>query len=175
MQNIFVNLPYPKFKLAIVFLLLVNFLVYAIADTWIKGLDALVWLALLILYELEANKVAESLEPGLGRLRTILVILVPLVFLGYMKNKEWLDVVNSLFWFALIALLESEIRWPETVFEYRNIYWLATIIVLGGLAVMVLVWLWRSAWLDAYDAALWLVAFSTIEVDIFKIFQRKSA
>lgn len=170
-----VNLPYPKFKLAIVFLLLVNFLIYAIFDTWIKALDSLVWLALLIVYELETNKIGAELEPGLSRLRTLLIILVPLVFLGYLKDKEWLDVVNSLLWFALIALLESEIRWPETVYQYRNLYWVASLAVLSGLALMVLAWIWKSAWLDAYDAALWLVAFATIEVDIFKIFQRKNA
>ncbi len=31
------------------------------------------------------------------------------------------------------------------------------------------------AWLDVYDAALWIVAFASIEVDIFQLFQRKQA
>jgi hypothetical protein len=36
------------------------------------------------------------------------------------------------------------------------------------------IWLWRQAWLDAYDAALWITAFGLIEVDLFHFLQRKN-
>ncbi len=173
MLNKLSNLAYPKFKLTIVFLLAMNFFIYALTDTWIKAVDALVWLVLLILYELETNKIATDSEVLLNRLRNILIILIPLIFLGYLQSKEWLEVVNFILWIALIALLEAEIRWPEIIFQNRDAYLAATALVFAGLFAMVIVWLWRSAWLDAYDAALWLVAFATIEVDILQIFQRK--
>ncbi len=175
MLNKLSNLAYPKFKLAIVFLLTLNFFIYALTDTWIKAVDALVWLALLILYELEANKIAIEAEPALNRLRTALIVIIPLIFIGYLQSKEWLEVVNFILWIILIALLEAEIRWPDFILQYRNAYLSATALVFAGLFVMVIVWLSRSAWLDAYDAALWLVAFATIEVDILQIFQRKQA
>jgi hypothetical protein len=34
---------------------------------------------------------------------------------------------------------------------------------------MVLAWLWRGAWLDAYDALLWLIAFMVIEINILRL------
>ena len=45
--------------------------------------------------------------------------------------------------------------------------------VFAGLIAMVIAWAWQSAWLDVYDAALWIVAFGSIEVDIFQVLQRK--
>ena len=166
---------YPAFKLAILVLLTLNFIIYAVFDTWVKAVDALVWLGLLILYEMEANGIALERQALLHRIRTGLIMIVPLIFLAYLDGKEWLDVVNSLFWFALIALLESEVRWPEKVIEHSHAYWLATVIVFTGLLALVFAWLWKKAWLDAYDAGLWLAAFATIEVDIFDLFKKKSA
>ena len=175
MFNSLKNLRYPVFKTAILFLLTLNFIIYALFDTWIKAVDALVWLGLLILYEMEANGIGQNQHALLNRFRTLLIIIVPLIFFAYLNGKEWLDVVNSLFWFALIALLESEVRWPEKVTEYSRAYWLATVTVFTGLLALVFAWLWKKAWLDAYDAALWLAAFATIEVDIFQLFEKKNA
>ena len=36
----------------------------------------------------------------------------------------------------------------------------------SGLGALVLVWAWRGAWFDAYDAVLWLAAFATIEMNV---------
>jgi hypothetical protein len=167
--------PYPGFKIAIVALLALNFAVYALFDTWIKAVDALVWLALLILYEMEAHHLGNRHRRLLTNIRTVLVILVPLIFLGYLNGKEWLDVINSLLWFILIALLEWEMRKSDRVLQYAQAYWLATIAVFCGLSAMVLAWLWKKSWLDAYDAALWLVAFGTIETDILALLKKKTA
>jgi hypothetical protein len=41
-----------------------------------------------------------------------------------------------------------------------------------GLGVPVLVWAGRGEWFDAYDALLWLVAFATIEIDLFRFARR---
>ena len=167
--------PYPGFKIAIVALLALNFAVYALFDTWIKAVDALVWLGLLILYEMEANHLASNHHKWLTNIRTVLVILVPLIFLGYLNGKEWLDVANSILWFALIALLEWEVRWPDRVVLHAQVYWFATIAVFSGLSTMIFAWLWQKAWLDAYDAALWLLAFGTIEADILALIKKKTA
>ena len=175
MFNYFSSIPYPKFKLAIVVLLTVNVVIYAVADTLTSAVDALAWLALLVLYELEANGAIPMAENTLHGIRGILIAVIALVFVSYVHDSEWLDVVNSVLWFLLIALLELEVRWPDKVYQYRQSYWLATVTVFAGLFAMVIAWFFQSAWLDVYDAILWIVAFGSIEVDIFQILQRKHA
>jgi hypothetical protein len=175
MFNYLLSLPYPKFKLAIVVLITLNAVIYAIVDTLTSAVDALAWLVLLVLYELEANVAAPMAENTLHGIRYVLIAVIGLSFVSYFHDSEWLDVVNSALWFALIALLELEVRWPDKVFKYRQSYWLATVTVFSGLLAMVIAWVWQSAWLDVYDATLWIVAFASIEVDIFQLFQRKRA
>lgn len=166
---------YPKIKLLLLALLTINAVVYAIVDTWTSAIDATAWLILLIMYELEAlNGRGPFSDSTLHTIRNALIAIIALVFFSYLNDSEWLDVTNSLLWFALIALLELEVRWPEKVTKYPQAFWLATVAVFIGVVGMVAVWLWQSAWLDAYDAALWIAAFAMIEVDIFQFLQRKS-
>lgn len=173
MINYFSSIPYPKFKLTIVVLITLNAVIYAMVDTLISAVDALAWLMLLVLYELEANGVALMAENWLQAMRSFLIVVIALVFVSYVLDSEWLDVVNSALWFALIALLELEVRWPDKVFKYQQGYWRATVTVFAGLVAMVMVWIWQSAWLDVYDATLWIIAFGSIEVDIIQVLQRK--
>jgi len=173
MFNYFSSIAYPTFKLAIVILLIVNAVIYAMVDTLTSAVDALAWLMLLVLYELEANGAVPSAEKMLHVIRDILIAVIALVFVSYVHDSEWLDVVNSALWFVLIALLEMEVRWPDKVYKYRQSYWLATLTIFVGLITMVIVWAWQSSWLDVYDAILWIVAFGSIEVDIFQLFKRK--
>jgi len=79
-----------------------------------------------------------------------------------------------LLWFALIALLETEARWPAKVRQFKRSYWLASVLVFLGLIGVVVAWAWQSAWLDVYDASLWIIAFGLIDMDIFQLLQRKS-
>ena len=173
MFNYFSSIPYPKFKLTIVALITLNAVIYAMVDTLISAVDALAWLMLLVLYELETNGNALMAEITLHRLRGFLIAVIALVFVSYVHDGELLDVVNSALWFTLIALLELEVRWPDKVFEHQQSYWWATLIVFAGLIAMVIAWAWQSAWLDVYDATLWIVAFGSIEVDIIHMLQRK--
>jgi hypothetical protein len=175
MFNYFSSLPYPKFKLAIVVLIILNAVIYAMVDTLISTVDALAWLMLLVVYELEANGAAPLAENTLHGIRNVLIAVIVVVFIRNVYEGEWLNVVNSALWFALIALLELEVRWQDKVFKYRQSYWLATVTVFAGLIVMVIAWAWQSAWLDVYDATLWIIAFASIEVDIFQLLQRKHA
>ncbi len=85
----------------------------------------------------------------------------------------WLDVANSLLWFALIAVMEFEVRKSVLVLKYANLFWLLTIMIFTGLIAMAGGWLWREAWLDAYDALLWITAFGMIEVDLVHFLKRR--
>lgn len=76
MFNYFSSIPYPKFKLAIVVLIALNVVIYALVDTMTSAVDGLSWLALLILYELEANKGIAMADNTLHRVRYILIAII---------------------------------------------------------------------------------------------------
>ena len=169
----FSSITYPTLKLVIVALITLNVVIYAVVDTLISAVDSLAWLLLLVLYELEANSAVLLAEIKMQRIRSFLIAVIALVFVGYVHGHEWLAVINAVFWFALIILLELEVRLPDKVSKYRLSYWWATVIVFAGLIGMVIAWAWQSAWLEVYDAIVWIVAFGSIEVDIAQLLQRK--
>lgn len=172
MSNDKTALAYPKLKLTLFALLTADAVVYAIIDSWTSAIDAAAWLVLLIMFELESlNNLSQFASIPLHAVRNTMIAIIALVFIRYFHDNDWTDVINSLLWFALIALLEFEVRWPETVQRYHWSFWLATIAVFLGLIIMIGIWLWQSAWLDGYDAALWVAAFGMIEVDIFHFFR----
>ncbi len=173
MINYFSSIPYPKFKLAILALLTLNAVIYAMVDTLTSTIDAWVWLVLLVLYELEANNTAPMAETTLHGIRNVSIIVIGLVFVSYVHDREWMDVINSVLWFLLIALLELEVRWPDKVSKYRQSYRLTTMTVFAGLITVAIDWAYQSAWLAVYDTTLWIVAFASIEMDIFQLLQRK--
>lgn len=175
MFNYFLSFSYPKFKLAIVLLLILNAVIYSINDSLASAADAVAWLVLLVLYELEANGAAPVAKNILNRIRNVIIAVIGLVFVSYVHDSEWLDVTNSALWFVLIILLELEVRWPYKISRYRQSYWLATVTVFAGLIAVAIAWAWQSAWLDVYDAALWIVAFAFIEMDVFQLLQHKHA
>lgn len=176
MPNPFSSLQYPKSKLLILMLLTINAVAYAVVDTLTTAVDAGTWLILLVIYELESSGEKLPLsEPVLEKIRTGLIGMIVLVFFSYLHDSEWLDVSNSLLWFALIAVMELEVRRPAMVLKHANLFWLLTITIFVGLIAMAGIWLWQKAWLDAYDALLWIVAFGMIEVDLFHFLKRRQS
>jgi len=173
MFNYFSSIPYPKFKLAILVLLTINAVIYAMVDTLTSAIDAWIWLMLLVLYELESNGAAPMASNTLHAIRNVLIVVIGLVFVSYVHDREWMDVVNSALWFLLIALFELEVRWPNKVSKYRQSYRLATMTVFAGLIAVAINWVWQSSWLAVYDTTLWIVAFASIEMDISQLLKRK--
>lgn len=174
--NLLSSLEYPKSKLLILALLTLNAVIFALVDTLTSAADALVWLLLLVIYELESTDLAMPIpEAGMRIIRDVLIVIIALVFFSYLLGGEVLDALNSLLWFALIAMLEIEVRWPDVARQHKKTFWVLTIAIFIGLIAMAGIWLWQQAWLDAYDAILWIVAFGFIEVDIFHLLQRKQS
>ncbi|MGD0961822.1 MAG: hypothetical protein ABSB19_18585 [Methylomonas sp.] len=172
MLNKIPNLNYPKIKLLILSLLSIDIFIYALADSLLSALDALAWVGLLILYDLEAEAIPVTItKTTLHGCRIALIALVVAVFFSYWYSKAWLDVGNALLWFALIAMLEFEMRFPGKVAEFKKHLRFSMLVVFAGLIVMALVLLLKSYWLDAYDAILWILAFALLEVDIIKFLQ----
>lgn len=168
------SLQYPKFKLIILALLTLNAVIYSLVDSLVSAVDALVWLVLLVLFELEANNIALPCSERARRgIHNLLIVVIGLTFFGFLLTGEFLEALNGLLWFALIAMMEIEMRWPELASRHQRSFWLSTMGIFVGLIGMAGLWVWLQAWLDAYDALLWIVAFGFIEVDISRFLHRK--
>lgn len=146
------------------------------SGTLSEGLDSIAWLILLALFELETGfgRVlrARSVIAAVHGIRFTALVAVGAAAAGFLYNKEWLDAANSGLWIAVVALLELEIRRPATVAVHRARFTAAAATLYSGLGVLVFVWVWRGEWFDAYDAALWLIAFATIEMKVLAAAQR---
>jgi hypothetical protein len=170
------SLSYPRFKVAIFALLTCNAAIYAFGDTPSNALDAIAWLVLLALFELETEFSgrlhARSATAAIHLTRLAAIVAVGAAGGAYVYEKAWLDVLNSGLWIAVVVMLEYEVRFPRVVAR-RAVAFLATAAALyAGLAMLVVVWAWRGQWLDAYDALIWIIAFATIEMDVLRFSRR---
>ena len=170
---------YSGCKVAVFVLLACNTAYYLFGSTWAKGLDALAWFTLLALFAVEtefAGRLPARRAMVIVRaLRLAAAAGIGAAAIGYAYQREWLDTINTALWIAVVVLLESEVRNPGVVTRHRAWFTATAAILYAGLGALVLVWAWRSAWFDAYDAALWLAAFAMIEMDVLKISRKKIA
>ena len=163
---------YRAFELAVFLLLVANAVVFALDGTASEGLDSAAWLTLLLLFALEtghpdllARQRVVTLVHGL---RLVAAAAVVVAAVGYVDDGAWLDAVNAWLWIAVVCLLEFKVR-----FARRFVVWTESIAGFAylGLAALVIAWASSGEWFDAYDAALWLVAFATIEMNVLKAFR----
>lgn len=163
---------YSGFKATVFALLACNALIFSAFGTFIQGLDAAAWFVLLVLFELEtAHKDRLNGRRALAAIhatRLAAAAGVAAAAVGYVYEGEWLDAVNSWLWIAVVVLLELEVRYPRAIERRRRWFVTAAAALYGGLAALVLLWAWRGEWFDAYDAALWLTAFATIEINVLQ-------
>jgi uncharacterized membrane protein YjjP (DUF1212 family) len=163
---------YPKYQVAIFLALIANAVIYAFTGTWGEALDAVAWLVLLALFQLETHFgefVQKQNAAGIIHiLRTLAIAAVAIASAAYLFGKEWLDAINAALWFAVIAMLELELRFPHLVTQNTQKFKTSAIVLYSSLVIMALVWAAKGSWLDAYDALLWIAAFATIEMDMLK-------
>ena len=168
---------FPWFKAVVFGLLAANSAAYVLTGTASEALDSAAWLTLLAAFELETGlggRFAEGHRAAV--LRGVRLVAAAAIFaagIGYVLDREWLDAANVGLWIAVVALLETEVRYPAFVAGQRARFTAAALY--SGLAILVLVWLWQGDWFDAYDAALWLAAFMTIELGLLRKFTREGS
>lgn len=174
-----VEMRYPWPKLALLLLLTIDVVIFARVGEPGSGIDAFAWLLLLMLVEAEAEfseqlraRGASLVVQGLRAAAIVAILAAASVFF---REKDWVDASNSLLWIAVAAMLEIEVRYPRTVARFRRAFRIAAGVLYGGLALLVIVWLARGEWIDAYDAALWLAAFVVIERDVMRFSDRAAA
>ncbi len=164
---------YSWFKAAVFGLLAANTAAYVATGTASEALDSTAWLTLLVAFELETGLggrfARERMTSVLRGVRLAAAAALLAAGIGYVRATEWLDAVNMGLWIAVVALLEFEVRYPAAVAGRRARYTAAAAMLYSGLAALVFAWLWQGDWFDAYDAALWLVAFVTIEINVLGI------
>jgi hypothetical protein len=167
---------YGGFKAAVLALLAANTAGFAIFGRPSEAIDSLAWLVLLALLELET-----AYPHRMGSVRAAAVVratriaaggAVVATAVGFVFEGEWLDAINAALWIAVVLLLEVEVRFPKAVAHHRAPFVLVAAALYAGMAALVLLWVWRGEWFDAYDALLWLVAFVTLEINVLGIVPR---
>jgi hypothetical protein len=160
------------FKAGVLALLVLNTGIYLASGSFSEGLDSIAWLTLLALFEAETG-FGRILRTGqavavVHAIRIVCVAAIGIAAAGFLYNGEWLDAANSALWIAVVVLLEVGVRRPAAVAAQRARFTAAAATLYAGLAAVAFVWLWRGEWFDAYDAALWLVGFATIEMNVLR-------
>ena len=180
---------HPWLKAAVFALLVLNTGTYLASGSFSEGLDSIAWLALLALFQLEIlgrtqflpGKRVEKLcasqffITAVHAIRLIALAAVGAAAAGYFYEREWLDAANAGLWIMVVVLLEFGVRRPNTVAAHRVRFTVAAAALYAGLIAIALVWLARGELFDAYDAALWLIAFAIIEMNVLEAARRAAA
>jgi hypothetical protein len=164
---------FPWFKAAIFALLAANAAGFALFGRPTEAVDSFAWLVLLALFELETaypQRVREARVSALVRAaRFVAGVAVVIAALGFVREREWLDAINAALWIAVVVVLEIEVRFPKGVERRRRLFATVAGVLYAGMALLVLTWAWQGEWFDAYDAALWLIAFVALEMNVLQI------
>ena len=161
---------YTWFRAAVFALLALNTGIYFASGTLAEAIDSIAWLTLLALFQLETGAI-QAIRPGpalaaVHGVRLAALAAVGAAAAGFLYNEEWLDAANSGLWIAVVVILEIGVRRPAAVAARRALFAGAAGALYASLIAVAAVWAWRGEWFDAYDAALWLAAFATIEMNV---------
>jgi hypothetical protein len=157
-------------KRLILALLIMNAALYAAAGRLSAALDSLAWLMLLLLFQVESecgeSRLLKRFTAVIHAVRAAAILGLALAGSGFLREHEWLDVMNSVLWIALVLLLECEVRLPGLVARWYGVFLTMGGGLLAALSGLVVAWVWQGEWFEAYDAMLWIIAFATLEVDL---------
>lgn len=165
------------FKWLMYSLLAGDVVLYALFGRLTELVDTAAWLVLLLLFEWETGgwSLPARWRPLLHGVRGVAALAVVAACVGYAVERQWLDFANEMVWLGVVALLELEVRLPPVARRLhrwrRGLAALLYAILVGFLVG----WAVQGAtgpeplhaWLDAWDALLWLAAFVVIELNVF--------
>ena len=167
------------FRWTVFTLLGINVLLFFSAETFTEALDSLAWLALLLLFELEA-RVAPR-DPGGRHPHSLLHVGRGLAYLaigwcaiayslpGYVAAHGRLDSFNAWTWIAIVLVLELDVRTAAQAGWKSRLRLAAKPPLYAAVLGYALLWGLANSWLDFYDAALWILCFFTIELRLFGV------
>ena len=156
---------FAVFKALVYGLLLIDVGLLWLHGTWREVLEQSGWLMILAAFELESRGRS-------GRWLTVLevagYVLALLCWAAYAQVGEWMDFANASLWLLVVAVIAWDLHRPlhygGRSWRWRNIGKTGLYVALAGIALH---WGLAGAWLDAWDALLWLLCFFVIELKIF--------
>ncbi|HEY4582882.1 MAG TPA: hypothetical protein VIG88_08465 [Lysobacter sp.] len=165
------------FRWCVYALLALDVLLYARYGRATELLDTAAWVVLVLLFEWETGgwRLASRMRPLLHGARALAACAVVVAVAGYALEREWLDFANEATWLGVVALLELDVRLPPRFRRAHRLRRRASALLYAALGAFLLAWMLEGlagdgagqAWLDTWDAALWLVAFWVIELNVF--------
>lgn len=169
---------FSTFKWSVYALLAANVWLYAQHGRVTEWLDTAAWFLLLMLFEWETagGRIARRARTALHGLRVLASLAIAVACAGYALEAEWLDFANQATWLAVVALLELEVRVPAERTSLHRLRRLLAGACYAALFAFLLAWVGAAptgaepgqSLLDAWDAALWLVAFVAIELNVVR-------
>jgi hypothetical protein len=167
------------FKWIIYALLAGDVVLYSLYGRLTELIDTAAWLVLLMLFEWETGgwPLRARWIPALHGVRLLASIAVVVAVIGYALERVWLDFFNETTWLGVIALLELEVRLPPDAVRLHRLRRMLAAVLYLALVGFLLTWAAmgfgdenpQAAWLDTWDALLWLVAFVVIELNVFGV------
>jgi hypothetical protein len=166
------------FKVVVYGLLLLNTLLLIRYATWREALEQGGWLMILAAFEWESRGPYRAQRPfaapaGLEGLGYAIAIFC---WGAYAAAGEWLDFANASLWLLVVAAIAGDLHWQR---NYGRTGWRLRALVKGFLYVallgVALLWGLQGAWLDAWDAVIWLLCFFVIELKLFDFRKVSSA
>lgn len=167
---------FVAFKWSVYALLALNVALYGAHGTVNEQVDTAAWLVLLLLFEWETGgwRLSARMRTRVHGVRLAASFAVLAACTAYAMQREWLDFANAFAWLAVVVALELEVRVPPARRRFHVMRRALTLGLYLALVAFLVAWLVigldegsASAWLDAWDAALWLLAFAVIELNVF--------
>jgi hypothetical protein len=139
-----------------------------------KALDQIGWLLILGVFEWETRQPAAD-----GSRRRIIGVPLGFELLGYgfalyalanyWNDRIWLDVANSMLWLAISTTIWLDILRPvgaeAAAHKHRH---RVKLVLYAGVFLCAVLWGIEGALLDFYDAALWILCFFAIEMNLLR-------
>lgn len=158
--------------IAIFTLLAVNAAIYAATGRASETIDALAWFVLLALFFVETRCPQWTRAPrNAGKLKLLHLIAGAAILwaaIAFVHEREWLDALNAWLWIGVVTVLELEVRAPAWIRPQRWLVIACSAALYAALAGIAVAWLLQGEWFDGYDAALWIAAFSLLELDLLQ-------
>ncbi|MEI6541854.1 MAG: hypothetical protein WCO86_20360 [Planctomycetota bacterium] len=175
------SLPFSIFKYSVYALLTFNILLFLLHGTLHEALDSFGWVILLGTFEYESTSLDEVYNSAFEKwtlfaFQCLGYGLAIYATAQYYLEGEWVDLLNSVTWLAVCAVLAYDVYSPgdfqAAEWKVRNLIKSLLYAILVGVAVW---WGYEglkaeadlTGLLDFYDAALWIACFAVIELNVF--------